>query len=155
MLRTQIPFMKTKIVLLLIFGTAVLVGCDKPDSSVPPSTVVASKPIPSTPTIKDYTFAQRTEFATTLEADRAEILRELDAIEVRIGRSSDAVKAEAKPRLQALRDQAAKLGTHLDAIQDATESTWDSVRTGSKEAYAQMKESFTQARQWVSEKVAP
>lgn len=147
--------MKTKILALLTLGSALFVGCDKPDTSVPPATVGAARSVSSTSEMKDYTFAQRAEFATTMQAERAEILRELDSLEARIANSSDAVKAEAKPRLQALREQETKLGTHLDAVKDATEATWDNVKIGSREAYAQMKESFTQARQWVSDKVAP
>lgn len=147
--------MKSKILLILTFGSALLVGCDRPDSSVPYPTVDSMKPARTTYEAKDYSYAQRAEFATAMQAERAEILRELDALETRIARSSDAVKADAKPRLEALRDQAAKFGTQLDAVKDATESSWDSVKAGSKEAYAQMKKSFTEARKWVSEKVAP
>ena len=105
--------------------------------------------------MKDYTFAQRAEFTAAMQNQRAEIDRDLEALEAKIEKSSDAAKAAAKPRLQALRDQSAKLGTHLDGLKDATESTWDNVKAGSKKAYAEMKDGFTQARQWMSEKIAP
>jgi hypothetical protein len=90
-----------------------------------------------------------------LKGQLAGINQELDELAARIEKSSDAVKAEARPKLQALRDQADKLKAKIDEAGNATESTWDSVKAGSKEAYANLKDGFQQARQWVSEKIAP
>jgi len=47
------------------------------------------------------------------------------------------------------------LGKHLDATRNATESTWNDVKAGFKKGYGELKDSFQQARQWVSEKIAP
>ena len=80
---------------------------------------------------------------------------DLDALSAKIEKSSDAVKAEAKPKLQALRDEAAKLNKQLDAVKDSTESTWDSVKAGSKKAFESFKDGVNSARQWVSDKIAP
>ena len=66
-----------------------------------------------------------------------------------------AVKAEAKPKLQALREKADQLGKQLDEVKNATESTWDSVKSGTRKAYDALKEGFQQSRQWVSDKIAP
>lgn len=38
---------------------------------------------------------------------------------------------------------------------DATESNWESVKAGSKKAYGELKDNFNQARQWLSDKIAP
>jgi predicted nucleic acid-binding Zn-ribbon protein len=84
-----------------------------------------------------------------------EINKELDLLEAKIEKSSDAAKAEARPKLAALRDQSAKLKTQLSEVENATESTWDSVKAGSKKAYEALADGFQQARQWVSEKIAP
>ena len=73
----------------------------------------------------------------------------------RVEKSSDAAKAEAKPKLQALRDQTAKLTKQLDEAKNATESTWDSVKAGFKKGYGELKDGFQAARQWVSDKIAP
>ena len=59
--------------------------------------------------MKDYTYAQKTEFVETMQAQLAEINRDLDQLAAKIEKSSDAVKAEAKPKLQALRDQMAQI----------------------------------------------
>jgi uncharacterized coiled-coil DUF342 family protein len=81
--------------------------------------------------------------------------QDLDQLAAKIEKASDAVKAEAKPKLQALRDQTAQLNKQLDEAKNATESTWDSVKSGFKKAYEASKEGFQQARQWVSDKIAP
>jgi ElaB/YqjD/DUF883 family membrane-anchored ribosome-binding protein len=80
---------------------------------------------------------------------------DLDQLSAKVEKSSDASKAEAKPKLQALRDQTAQLTRQLDKVKDATESTWDSVKDGFNKAYASSRDGFQQARLWVSEKIAP
>jgi hypothetical protein len=54
-----------------------------------------------------------------------------------------------------LRDEAAGLNKQLDQAKNATESTWDSVKAGTKKAYNGLKDDFQQARQWASDKIAP
>ena len=105
--------------------------------------------------MKDYTFAQKAEFVKTMQGQLDALNKDLDELSAKIDSSSDAVKAEAKPKLQALRDQAAQLNKQLDEARNATESTWDSVKTGFQKAYDATKDGFNQARQWVSDKIAP
>jgi Skp family chaperone for outer membrane proteins len=105
--------------------------------------------------MKDYAFAQKAEFVATMEKQLADLNRDLDQLAAKIEKSSDAAKAEAKPKLQALREQAAKLNKKLDEARNATESTWDDVKAGFKKGYAELKDGFNQARQWVSDKIAP
>ena len=47
------------------------------------------------------------------------------------------------------------LKKQLDEAKSATESTWDSVKAASKKGYNELKDGFNQARQWVSDKIAP
>jgi ElaB/YqjD/DUF883 family membrane-anchored ribosome-binding protein len=105
--------------------------------------------------MKDYTFAQKAEFVKQMQIQLDNLNRDLDQLAAKIESSSDAVKAEAQPKLQALRDQAAQLNKQLDEARNATESTWDSVKAGFSKAYEATKDGFNQARQWVSDKIAP
>ena len=105
--------------------------------------------------MNDYSFAQKAEYTEKMQSQLAEINRDLDQLAAKIEKSSDAAKAEAKPKLQALREQAAKLNKHLDEARNATESTWDDVKAGFKKGYGELKDGFQQARQWVSDKIAP
>ena len=104
---------------------------------------------------KNYTYSQKNEFTEKMHSQLAEINRELDQLAAKIENSSDKVKAEARPKLQVLRDQAAQLNIQLDDVKNATESTWESVKAGSRKTYEALKDGFQQSRQWVSEKIAP
>jgi uncharacterized coiled-coil DUF342 family protein len=79
----------------------------------------------------------------------------IDALSAKIDNSSDAIKADAKPKLQALRDEAAGLNKQVDEAKNATDSTWDKVKADSEKAYQSLKDDFQQARQWASDKIAP
>ena len=105
--------------------------------------------------MKDYTYAQKDEFVKTMQVQLDALNKDLDQLSAKIDSSSDAVKADAKPKLQALRDQTAQLSKQLDDVRNATESTWDSVKAGFQKGYDATKDGFNQARQWVSDKIAP
>lgn len=148
--------MKHETLLLTFLSIAAFtMGCDKAETTSQKLDKVQAKTAEAAQDMKDYTYAQKAEFTEKMQGQLAEINQDLDQLSAKIEKSSDAVKAEAKPKLQALRDQAAKLNTQLDAAKSATESTWDSVKAGSKKAYGELKDGFQQARQWVSDKIAP
>ncbi len=135
--------------------TVSIVGCDKPDSTSQQLDRVEVKTAETAQDMKDYTYAQKAEFTEKMQGQLLEINNDLDQLAAKIEKSSDAVKAEAKPKLQALRDQTARLNKQLEEVKNATESTWESVKAGSKTAYNDLKDGFNQARQWVSDKIAP
>ena len=133
-------------------------GCNKESTSPPVSEqveTIKTETKQAAQDMKDFTYAQKAEFVKVMQAQLDALNKDLDQLAAKIDKSSDAVKAEAKPKLQALRDQAAKLNKQLDEARNATESTWDSVKGGVKKAYEASKEGFQQARQWVSDKIAP
>jgi len=105
--------------------------------------------------MQDYTFAQKTEFAEKMQSQLAAINADLDQLAAKIEKSSTATQAEARPKLQALREKADQLGRQLDQVKSATASTWDNVKAGTKKAYDELKDGFHQSRQWLSEKIAP
>ena len=144
-----------KILLTFLAVAALTVGCNKEGATAQQLDKLQAKTAEAAQDLKDYTFAQKTEFTDKMRSQLAEINLELDQLAAKIEKSSAAAKAEAKPKLQALREKADQLKTKLDEVGNATESTWDSVKAGSKQAYGELKEGFTQARQWVSEKIAP
>lgn len=130
-------------------------GCDKPSTTAQQMEKVQTETKQAAQDMKDYTFAQKAEFVKAMQTQLIALNADLDKLSARIDNSSDAIKAEAKPKLQALRDQAATLNQQLANASNATESTWDDVKAGSKKAFDALANSFTQARQWVSDKIAP
>ncbi len=143
------------IILIFLASAAFTVGCDKPNGTAQQRDKVEVKPAEISRDMKDYTYEQRAEFMEKMQHQLTEINHDLDQLAAKIEKSSDAVQAEAKPKLQALRDQSAQLNKQLEEVKNATKSTWESVKAISKTAYNDSKDGFNKSRQWVSEKIAP
>ncbi|HEX7570762.1 MAG TPA: hypothetical protein VF492_09675 [Verrucomicrobiae bacterium] len=141
--------------LTLLSAATFAVGCDKEKTTAQQLDKVQTETKQAAADMKDYTFAQKDEFVKYMQGQLTTLNQDLDKLAAKIDSASDAVKAEAKPKLQALRDQAAKLNQQLADASNATESTWDSVKAGTKQAYDAVVKSFNDARQWVSDKIAP
>lgn len=134
---------------------AFVVGCSKEQTASQQIETVKTETKQAAQDMKTYTFAEKAEFVKTMQGQLTTLNQDLDKLSAKIDSSSDAIKTEAKPKLQALREQAAQLNQQLADASNATESTWDSVKAGSQKAYDAMVKSFTEARQWVSDKIAP
>lgn len=148
--------MKHKILLIpFLAATVCLTGCNKDQTTSQQIDKVQTETAQAAQNMKDYTYAEKAEFVKSMQDQLATLNADLDKLSAKIDTSSDSLKAEAKPKLQALRDQAAQLNQQLADAQNATESTWDSVKNGTKKAYASLQTSFMDARQWVSDKIAP
>ena len=153
---TKVTVMKhTTLLLALLSVAAFAVGCNKAETTSQKLDAVQEKTTTAAQDMKDYTFAQKAEFVEKMQSQLAEINRDLDQLSAKIEKANDTAKAEAKPKLQALRDQADKLNQQLDTAKNATESTWDDVKTSTRKAYGSLKDGFNDARQWVSDKIAP
>ena len=142
-------------VITILFIAAFAAGCDKPQTASQQLETVKAETKQAAQDMKDYTFAQKAEFVAAMQVQLDALNKDLDQLSAKIDSSSDAVKAEAKPKLQALRDQSAQLNQQLDEARNATDSTWDSVKSGCSKSYQATKDGFNSARQWVSDKIAP
>ncbi len=141
--------------LTLLSAAACAVGCNKEQTTSQQLDKVQAETKQAAQDMKDYAYAQKAEFVVKMQGQLDALNRDIEQLSAKVEKSSDAVKAEAQPKLQALRDQAAQLNTQIDQAKNATESTWDSVKAGSEKAYDALKDGFQQARQWVSDKIAP
>jgi|ERR1043166_2814240 cytochrome c556 len=130
------------------------VGCDK-EGTNQQLEKVQGKATEAAQEMQDYSYARKSQFVEKMQGQLASLKRELDGLAWRIEQSSDSVKAETKPKLDALRAQTDQLNQHLDEVRNASESTWDGVKNGFKRAYELSKNGIQQARQSVSDKVAP
>lgn len=152
----MLEFMKNTTLLLTILSAAIFaVGCDKEKTAAQQIESIKVETKEAAADMKDYTFAQKTEFVAYMQGQLNALDADLDKLAAKIEKSSDAVKADAKPKLKALREQAANMKQQLVDSQNATESTWESVKTASKKTYASLAASFAEARQWASDKIAP
>jgi chromosome segregation ATPase len=150
--------MKNKALIVTFISVAAFaVGCKPSDDKTAAQQIdkVQTETKQAAQDMKDYTFAQKAQFVKAMQDQMTALDQDLDKLTAKIDGSSDEIKAEAKPKLQTLRDQAASLNQQLADAQNATESTWDSVKTGSQKAYAALQNSFMESRQWLSDKIAP
>lgn len=155
--KKDIIMKNTSLAITFLTITAFAVGCKPADENSTSQQLdkVKSESKADAQEMKDYAFAQKADFVAKMQGQVDALNKDIDTLSAKIETSSDAVKAEAKPKLQALRDDAAQLNKQLDAAKSATESTWDSVKASSAKAFNAMKDDFQQARQWVSDKIAP
>jgi hypothetical protein len=145
----------TTLLITVLAVTSIIVGCDKQPSTSQQIAKVQTDVKQAAQDLKDYTFAEKAEFVKSMQVQLDALNQDLEKLSAKIDSSSDAVKAEAKPKLQALRDQEAQLKQQLADDQNATESTWDGVKAGTKKAYDSAANGVMQARQWLSDKIAP
>ncbi len=143
------------LVITFLSVVALTVGCKKEQTPSEQMDKVKTETTTAAQDMKNYNYAQKTEFVTTMQGQLDTLNKDLDQLSAKIESSSDTVKAEAKPKLQALRDQSAQLTRQLDNVRSASESTWDSVKATSQKALDSLKDGFQQSRQWVSDKIAP
>ncbi|HWV99775.1 MAG TPA: hypothetical protein VNZ64_08805 [Candidatus Acidoferrum sp.] len=153
-MKIKIMYNKTLVITFLSAATF-LVGCNQEPTTSQQFDKVQSETKQAAQDMKNYTYAQKSAFVESMQTQLAALNADLDQLSAKVEKSSDTVKAEAKPKLQALRDQTGQLNKQLDEVKNATESTWDSVKSGFNKAYDSSKDGFQQARQWVSDKVAP
>jgi ABC-type transporter Mla subunit MlaD len=148
--------MKHKVILITALSVAALIcGCNKDETTSQQLEKAKTETKEAAQDLKDYTYAQKQEFVQQMQTRLNALNQELDQVSAKVEGSSDAVKAEAKPKLQALRDQAKQLSKQLDDVKGSSESTWDSVKAGAEKAFEGLTNGVYQARQWVSNKVAP
>ena len=144
-----------KLIIMILSAAAFVVGCNKEETTSQQLDKVKQETKVAARDLQDYSYAQKNEFVEKMQGQLAEINKDLDQLSAKIEKSSAAAKAEANPKLQAMREQMVKLTKQLDDAKGATESTWSDVKAGFKKGYDELKDSFQQARQWVSDKIAP
>lgn len=145
----------TAILVTLVSATLFGTGCNQDKPASKQMEAVQSEAKDAAQDMKDYSYAQKAEFVEFMQGRLTALDRDMDKLSVKIESASAAFKAEAKPKLQALREQRTALNTQLAGVKDASESTWSAVKAGTQKAYDSLKDGFQQARQWVSDQVAP
>lgn len=149
--------MKHETVLIAwLSGAAFTIGCDQADTTTSQRLEnVEDRNDATDLDIENYTYNQKDQFVQTMEIRLAEINQELNEMSAKLERSSAEARAEAQPKMRALRDQSDALSRQLDEVKDASESNWENVKIRSQETFESLEEGFQESRQWLSEKIAP
>jgi len=145
--------------LLLASLCALLVaGCDKSSPASDASTAqqldqLKADTKQAATDMKNYTFAEKDKFVEKMQTELDALNQEFAALGVKIANASDAVKAEAQPKLDALRVQIDRLTPELEKAKNATASTWDDIKAGAQKAYDNTKQAFKDFGAWIDKKI--
>ena len=152
---------------VFIFSAATLaVGCkstaDRPTNGTQQDSAAAlqlgkakAATVEAAQAMADYTYARKAEFVAKMNKNLGVLQDDLNLLAAKVDDSGGAVKADAKAKLEVVREKWAKTKQQLDQAENATESTWNDVKSGFGESYAALKDSFDTTRQWLSQKIAP
>ena len=103
----------------------------------------------------DSGYARRAEFVDRSRKELAVAEAELDRLAARIERSTGPAKASARTALEAARRKWVEAKNRLEKAETASESTWDYVKDGFRQASTDLDESVRSMRQWLSDKIEP
>jgi hypothetical protein len=157
---------RTILVTTLLSAAAFAVGCTAKDGK----SAVAPKPGESAAAhldkakvetkeaaqaMRDYAYAEKADFVDKMKKELVSIQEEMDRLGTKVDRASGAAKADAKVKLETVREKWVQAKKQLDRAENTTESGWDDVKNGFKQSYADLKDSFDKTRQWLSDKIAP
>jgi predicted nucleic acid-binding Zn-ribbon protein len=160
------PMTNSKLTLLLFVIAASVAGCkstaDNPTKDRQPDSAAAfqlakakAATAEAAVAMDDYAYARKAEFVATMNKELGILQDDLNLLGTKVENSSGAVKADAKAKLEVVREKWVKTRQQLNQAENATDSTWNDVKSGFKGSYADLKDSIAATRQWLSEKIAP
>lgn len=147
--------MNNKTIAITVLSAALAAGCNQEPTTSQQLDRAQAETMQASQAMKDYTYTQKTAFVEKMQAQLAQLDADLDQLSTKVESSSDAVKAEARPKLQLLRDQSAQLKKQLEDVKNASASAWENAKNGFRQAYESTKDGFEKARQYLSDKIAP
>lgn len=160
--------MKTQSLLVLTVSLSIFVvaGCkpsnepsgasDVNDPSVAEQTKAGSavSPRPSQDS-QDYAYTQKAEFIDKMKTEIANLKTQTRDLEAKVESCTGSTKAELQSKLDDLRRKVNDLNNQLESVKAANAGTWTQVKAALQKGTAEAKESFNQARQWLSDKLKP
>ena len=122
------------------------VGCNKSGEN-------ANKSAPVAPVEYNYAYDKREVYLTNASTDLAALDQKINELAAKAATAGEAVKTNAQPKLQELRNQRAALNQKLEALKKATEANWNDAKSDYLKSYDEVKNSCQQAWQWLAEKL--
>ena len=94
----------------------------------------------------DYTYEKKDEYQRALAAQMRELDIKFDELKAKVGRASDAVKAEFARDMEALDRQKAVLAQKMEAVKSSSASAWNDVKAGANSAMDSVKQTYEKAK---------
>jgi hypothetical protein len=149
-----------------LLAAALAMGCkatpERPTNDVKPDDTAATQLVrakvetqEAAQAMVDYAYARKTEFVAKMNRELIILQEDLDRLGAKVESSAGTAKADAKARLETVREKYAKTKTLLAQTESATESTWNGAAGGFRQSYVALRNSVDETRQWLSDKIAP
>jgi predicted nucleic acid-binding Zn-ribbon protein len=101
----------------------------------------------------DVSYSDRSNFVSKMKSELNDVNGEIQRLSTKTSNATDNASAEAKSRLEALKDKSKDLNVQIEKVQNATESTWADVKASSQKAMDQAKDSLRSAKDWTAQKL--
>lgn len=105
--------------------------------------------------IRDYNFGEKNAFVMEMRAQLVELNKGIDDLSVKINKSTEAWQADAKLKLDMLREKVKRLDKQLDDDSKATLPTWEVMKTETEANFAELKAGIEQLCQTVNKTNTP
>jgi len=103
----------------------------------------------------ENSYAQKTVYIDQMKRDMSDIQKDMDDLSAQVEKTNDAARADAKVKLEALRQKWEQAKNRLDQAENSTEVAWSDTRVGFRTAYSDLQDSIKNMRQWLSDKLEP
>ena len=98
---------------------------------------------------KDYSYAEKAKLQEALKQEMDQTKIEIDKLAAKYDALSDSAKADAKKRMQDLKDQEGKISDYSDKVKDATEADWKDLTSKIDQGVASLKGSMREFGEWI------
>lgn len=105
--------------------------------------------------LSDYTYAQKKQFVSAMKKELSDIQAEIDQLSEKVAKSKSSAKQNAQKKIDSLREELELTKVKIEEAQNTTESGWEDVKNGFAQANNNLKKSFENTRQWLSDKIEP
>jgi len=140
--------MNLKIVLSALAAVA-LVGCEKTETK----SMTVSTPSGSKSVEVEYSYKEKPAFVEKLKSEASDLNAQMKELGNKMSNSTEAAREKLRPKMDALKEKSKNLDVQIDKAQNATESTWNDVKAGARNAFEDAKQSFRDAKDWTADKL--
>ena len=140
--------MNLKIVFSALAAIA-LVGCEKTETK----SMTVATPSGSKTVEVEYSYKEKPAFIAKLKDEAKDLNAQMKDLGDKMANSTEDAREKLRTKMDALKEKSKNLDVQIDKAQNATESTWNDVKAGAKNAFEDAKQSFRDAKNWTADKL--